>query len=516
MKKILTAILVLGMTASTLYPAQPSLAATSASNGIVLSTNKVTLTVGKSKQISTNQAVTWKISNKKIVQAKKITAKKLKITAKKPGSCTILAQKGKRKARVSIRVTTPKKINATATPLVTVAPANTVQAATQNPIVTTTATAQATQSLTATSTTTAQVTQSPTATSTATTQTTQSPTATSTTTAQTTQSPVTATPVETATATPLATTNANTEATTTPDAGIQTPEPTIRVSESPVVVSTPGIIETATPVPTETPAVTETPGPTTSETPAIPVSEVEMTVREVKDDSAKISFTNHSDLYAFYLYKFTLEMKVDGEWKKVPTLPDHPITIPDLATTLEPGRTKDYEVNVDLDSYDTPLQAGTYRLVEPVRLFDPSLNDAGKMITCYGEFTILPEDEVLSNFGYVRSHSYFPANDSVSEIIYTREQFDSLTDEHGNSDRMPKEVTEFADSIDFSKSALALQIITCSSGSTKLELHGATVQNNSWPFVKFDYGLHTPSGEVTCDMISYILYAEVPLTYILK
>lgn len=502
MKKILTSILVLGMTASTLYPAQPSLAATSASNGIVLSTNKVTLTVGKSKQISANQAVTWKISNKKLVQAKKITAKKLKITAKKPGSCTILAQKGKRKARVSIRVTTPKKINATATPLVTVAPANTVQAATQNPIVTTTATAQATQSLTATSTTTAQVTQSPTATSTAT--------------AQTTRSPVTATPVETATATPLATTNANTEATTTPDAGIQTPEPTIRVSESPVVVSTPGIIETATPVPTETPAVTETPGPTPSETPAIPVSEVEMTVREVKDDSAKISFTNHSDLYAFYLYKFTLEMKVDGEWKKVPTLPDHPITIPDLATTLEPGRTKDYEVNVDLDSYDTPLQAGTYRLVEPVRLFDPSLNDAGKMITCYGEFTILPEDEVLSNFGYVRSHSYFPANDSVSEIIYTREQFDSLTDEHGNSDRMPKEGTEFADSIDFSKSALALQIITCSSGSTKLELHGATVQNNAYPFVKFDYDLIYPKREGTCDMITYLLFAEVPLTYILK
>ena len=511
MKKILTSILILGMTASTLYPAQPSLAATSASNGIVLSTNKVTLTVGKSKQISANQAVTWKISNKKVVQAKKLTAKKIKITAKKVGSCTILAQKGKKKARVTVRVTTPKKADPTVTPLVTSTPTNTLQAATQNPINTletpaatatasqspvATITAQATKTPTATNTATAQPTQSPSATNTATAQPTQSPSATNTATAQPTQSP---TATSTATAQPTQSPSATSPATTQ-----QTQSP---VTATPLA-TTDANTETATPVPTETPAATETP--------AVPVSDIEMTVREVKDDSAKISFTNHSDLYAFYLYQFTLEMKVNGEWKKVPTLPDHPITIPDLATTLEPGRTKDYEISVDLEAYDIPLQAGTYRLVEPVRLFDPSLNDVGKIITCYGEFTILPEDGVLSNFGYVRSHNFFPANDSDLEIIYTREQFDSLTDECGNSDRMPKEVTEFADSIDFSKSALAIQIITCSSGSTNLELHGATVQNNVWPFVKFDYELHTPSGAITCDMISYILYAEVPLTYIFK
>lgn len=514
MKKILTSILVLGMTASTLYPTQPSLAATSASNGIVLSTNKVTLTVGKSKQISANQAVTWKISNKKIVQAQKITAKKLKITAKKPGSCTILAQKGKRKARVSIRVTTPKKINATATPLVTAAPTNTVQTATQNPIVTTTATAQPTQSPTATSTATAQATQSPTATSTATTQATQSPTATSTATAQPTQSPTatntaTAQPTQSPTATSTATTQTTqSPVTATPYEIIATPEPTVCVSTSPAVTSTPGITETATPIPAETP------GPTPSETPAIPVSEVTMTVREVKDNNAILSFTNHSDLYAFYLYNFTLEKKVDVEWKEVPTLPDYPTETPDLATTLEPGRTKAYEVSVDLDAYD--LQAGTYRLVEPVRLFDPSLNDAGQIIKCYGEFTILPENGVLNNFSYARSHADFDLDYPYEEIIYTREQLDTITDTHGNSCSMPKEVKEFADSIDFSKSAVALQILSCPSGSINLELHGATVQNNAYPFVKFDYDLIYPKREGTCDMITYLLFAEVPLTYILK
>lgn len=493
MKKMLTSMLVLSMTASALYPAQSSFAATAASNNIVLSTSKVALTVGKSKQISANQAVTWKISNKKIVQAKKITAKKLKITAKKPGSCTILAQKGKKKARVSIRVTTPKKVDAIATPLVAAVPVNTVQTAAPNPLTTMTPTPVATTTVSQSpaATFTAQATQTPIATTTATTQATQSPTVTS-----------------NVTTTPFATVDANTGATTTPDSGMQTPEPTICVSTSPAVTSSPGITETATPVPTETPVVTETP--------AIPVSEVEMTVREIKDNRATLSFTNHSDLYAFYVYNFTLEKKVDGEWKKMPTLPNYPTEIPDLETTLEPGRTKVYEVNVDLDAYGIPLQAGIYRLVEPVRLYDPNSNDDGKIITCYGEFTILLEDGVLSNFGFTRSHSYLPSYDLDSKIIYTREQFDSLTDAHGNSDRMPKEVTEFADSIDFSKSALAIQIITCRSGSTQLELHSATVQNNAYPFVKFDYELHTPAGEVTCDMISYILYAEVPLTYILK
>lgn len=56
----------------------------------------VTLDVGASKTVSANKAVTWKSSNAKIA---KVT-KKVNITGKKKGKCTITLKNGKNRQRL--------------------------------------------------------------------------------------------------------------------------------------------------------------------------------------------------------------------------------------------------------------------------------------------------------------------------------------------------------------------------------------------------------------------------------
>lgn len=66
---------------------------------------KVSMKVGAKKQFKANQKVKWKVKGKSIVIVKGKNAKAVTVQAKKKGSSTLTAKKGKKKAVVKIQVT---------------------------------------------------------------------------------------------------------------------------------------------------------------------------------------------------------------------------------------------------------------------------------------------------------------------------------------------------------------------------------------------------------------------------
>lgn len=123
MKKssLLASTLALTLAISSLTPTS----AANATSKLTLSTKKVTLNVNKSTTVSANKKVTWKTSNKKIAQIKKLSNQKAKITAKKSGSCKITAIKGKTKAVIRVTVKKQKTTVTTTRPTTTVTPVTT-------------------------------------------------------------------------------------------------------------------------------------------------------------------------------------------------------------------------------------------------------------------------------------------------------------------------------------------------------------------------------------------------------
>lgn len=81
---------------------------------------EVTLQVDKAITIKTNKKATWKVSNKKIVKIKKLSNKKISITGKKKGTCTLTAKYGKVSKKIKVTVKAKKKtVQTEPTPLVT-------------------------------------------------------------------------------------------------------------------------------------------------------------------------------------------------------------------------------------------------------------------------------------------------------------------------------------------------------------------------------------------------------------
>lgn len=66
---------------------------------------KVTMTVGAKKKFKANQKVKWTVKGKSVKIVKGKNAKTVTVQAKKSGSATLTAKKGKKKASVSIKVT---------------------------------------------------------------------------------------------------------------------------------------------------------------------------------------------------------------------------------------------------------------------------------------------------------------------------------------------------------------------------------------------------------------------------
>ncbi|MDE6568002.1 MAG: hypothetical protein K2K70_09780 [Lachnospiraceae bacterium] len=76
---------------------------------------KLTMTVGAKKTIKANQKVKWTVKGKSIKIVKGKNAKAVTVQAKKKGSATLTAKKGKKKASVKIQVT-KKTTTQTSTP----------------------------------------------------------------------------------------------------------------------------------------------------------------------------------------------------------------------------------------------------------------------------------------------------------------------------------------------------------------------------------------------------------------
>ena len=118
MKKIVSKVLVVALlTTSVNVNTNVSQAATT----LKVSTNAVSLTVGKTKVVSANKKVTWSSTNKKIAKVKKINSKKAKISAVKSGSCKIIAKykKQKKTIKVTVKKQTSNKVSVSPTPIVT-------------------------------------------------------------------------------------------------------------------------------------------------------------------------------------------------------------------------------------------------------------------------------------------------------------------------------------------------------------------------------------------------------------
>ena len=117
MKKIVSKVLIAALlTASVTMNTSVSQAATT----LTVSTNEVSLTVGKTKVVSANKKVTWSSTNKKIAKVKKVNSKKAKISAVKSGSCKIVAKykKQKKTIKVTVKKQTSHKVSVSPTPIV--------------------------------------------------------------------------------------------------------------------------------------------------------------------------------------------------------------------------------------------------------------------------------------------------------------------------------------------------------------------------------------------------------------
>lgn len=131
MKKIVSKVLIAALlTASVTVNTNVSQAATT----LKVSTNEVSLTVGKTKVVSANKEVTWSSSNKKIAKVKKVNSKKAKISAVKSGSCKIVAKykKQKKTIKVTVKKQTSHKVSVSPTPIVMETPNVTASTPTPN------------------------------------------------------------------------------------------------------------------------------------------------------------------------------------------------------------------------------------------------------------------------------------------------------------------------------------------------------------------------------------------------
>ena len=111
MKKNIAKVLLLALTLSAVSPMQDAEAA----KKLTLSEKSLSMKVGATKTVKANKAVKWKISGKKVVKLNKLSGKKVKITAKKVGTCKVTAIAGKKKASIRINVSKAKK-NVKSTP----------------------------------------------------------------------------------------------------------------------------------------------------------------------------------------------------------------------------------------------------------------------------------------------------------------------------------------------------------------------------------------------------------------
>lgn len=90
-----------------------------AATKLSVSAKTISLQVGKSATLKTNQKVSWTSSDKKVAVVKKVSSKKAKIVAVKSGTCNVTVKNGKSKA--TVKVTVKKKQSAgtqAATPVI--------------------------------------------------------------------------------------------------------------------------------------------------------------------------------------------------------------------------------------------------------------------------------------------------------------------------------------------------------------------------------------------------------------
>lgn len=621
MKKILTSMLALSLATTTLISTPHTHVEAASRNKLSLSAKKLTLTVGASKSVSANQKVSWKLSNKKIVQIKKLSNKKLKLTGKTAGKCILTAYKGKIKKTVTVIVknnsaavasTTP---TASAVPVRSMTPASstapatsttpaasaTPKVATATPMVSATPVQQGSTQIPTGIPGTANPTFSPTEVpaQTATTVPTIAATCTTpTTTASATEvatesaSPesVTATPITTASGPSFSPSVATTTSCATCTPSMEPTETPVCATEEPVASTEPvemtvtsvnensvelefhnhtsyyagfgynftlekyengcwnqvpkmeGASEKIPNLYFELPSYTmdQYDVPVTFEgyfdslpsgiyrlstqihlrnrflsddeydvtAHAIffaPEQPVEMTVTNVYENSVELHFCNHFDFSVGFGYNFTLEKKENGYWREVPQREDAWDPIPNLYFTLEPGEEKNYDVPVTFGNYFHSLPSGTYRISTQIQATDPAYMSNEYQITAKATFQALAEgDVILEQCNYVRQSC---PNYRSDDGVYIIKNETDLSKIFGNE--IPDELKE----LDFTSNHVYTQLVTYSSGMYSLSLDSAILVNNaSEPYVLFSYTTKSPSYSiVTCDTVSYLLYAIVPV-----
>ena len=503
MKNIITSMLALSLATTTLISTPHTHLGAASKNKLSLSAKKVTLSVGASKSVSANQKVSWKLSNKKIVQVKKLSNKKLKLTGKTIGKCILTAYKGKTKKTVTIIVKAASSTVPSATPIAGTMPVvNTMPPTGLTPPTSNAVPVSPSPNTTASATPMVSAppvqqgsTQIPTGipgTTNPTFPSTEVPAQTTTTFP--TIAATSTTPTTTASATEVATESASPESVTaTPITTASGP------SFSPSVATTTSCA-TCTPSmePTETPVCA-------TEEPVASTEPVEMTVTNVYENSVELHFCNHFDFSVGFGYNFTLEKKENGYWRKVPQREDAWDPIPKLYFTLEPGEEKNYDVPVTFGSYFNSLPSGTYRISTQIQATDPAYRSNEYQITAKATFQALAErDVILDQYNYIKLNS---PNFRPDDGLYTIKNEADLSKIFGN--KIPDNLKE----LDFTSNHVYTQLVNYSSGSYSLSLDGAIlVSDASNPYVLFDYTTICPSGNiVTCDTVSYLLYAVVPI-----
>ncbi|MBQ3601363.1 MAG: hypothetical protein II992_09230 [Lachnospiraceae bacterium] len=317
MKKNIAKVLLLALTLSAVSPMQDAEAA----KKLTLSEKSLSMKVGATKTVKANKAVKWKISGKKVVKLNKLSGKKVKITAKKVGTCKVTAIAGKKKASIRINVSKAKKnvkSTPTVTPQITVQPTNTpvitpeVTGVSSSPAVT--INPAVTQGSTGTPEPTSIV------------ENTVEPTA-----IAPTKEPITVTTEPTTE--PIATTPVSTNPTSTMTVATEEPvatatvQPTVTPTATPVVVSASGII---------------------------------MTLDSY--ENGKLTYTvknqeSHGDM--MYTYAYRLEKEVNGEWISLER--DRVVNIADVLMELELGSEKTETINL-IEEFD--LTEGSYRFTK--------------------------------------------------------------------------------------------------------------------------------------------------------
>lgn len=359
MKKIITSMLALSLATTTLISTPHTHLEAANRNKLSLSAKKLTLTVGASKSVSANQKVSWKLSNKKIVQIKKLSNKKLKLTGKTAGKCILTAYKGKTKKTLTVIVKSSSSAVASAAPVRSMTPATgTAPAASTAPASSTTPAASATPNV---ATATPMVSATPVEQGS-----TQKPTE-----IPGTPNPTFASqevPSQTATTVPtIAATN------TTPTTTASTTQG-VTESSLPESVTTPPVSTSSGPSVTPSVATTMscatcTPSVEPTETPVYPTEEpVEMIVTSVNENSVELRFYNHTSYDAGFGYHFTLEKYENGCWNEVPKREGAMEKIPNLYFELPSYTMKKYDVPVTFEGYFDSLPSGIYRLSTQIHL----------------------------------------------------------------------------------------------------------------------------------------------------